>query len=77
MNRNISSIYYCRDCQSPFQQPLGRKSETISKKNGQSNPKFHNAVGPPTGMGEICSECGGKYHVRFFIVSSLIQSLLM
>ena len=63
MPTKTSLLYYCHDCQTPHTQAFGRVSERVSQKNGHVNLNYHAPTGPPSGVGERCGQCGGKYAV--------------
>ncbi|KAJ8291482.1 tRNA (guanine(26)-N(2))-dimethyltransferase [Rhodotorula toruloides] len=58
-------VYYCHSCQTPHFQHLGRVTEKVNPRNGQSNATYHVPSGPPEEIekGGRCGECGGKMHI--------------
>ncbi|GAA6062517.1 hypothetical protein JCM10212_001567 [Sporobolomyces blumeae] len=58
-----SLVYYCHSCQTPHFQPFGRVAEKKSEKTGNVNYSYHAPSGPPSGVGERCGECGGKFSI--------------
>ncbi|BGP27923.1 tRNA (guanine-N2-)-methyltransferase [Rhodotorula toruloides] len=58
-------VYYCHSCQTPHFQHLGRFTEKVNTRNGQSNATYHVPSGPPEEIekGGRCAECGGKMHI--------------
>ncbi|KAH9079545.1 N2 N2-dimethylguanosine tRNA methyltransferase [Lactarius deliciosus] len=57
-----TSIYYvCSGCQSFYEQPLGRMTERVNDRSGNTTTLFKTHVGPP--VSEKCHECGAPLHV--------------
>ncbi|KAH9001144.1 N2 N2-dimethylguanosine tRNA methyltransferase [Lactarius akahatsu] len=57
-----TSIYYaCSGCQSFYEQPLGRMTERVNDRSGNTTTLFKTHVGPP--VSEKCPECGAPLHV--------------
>jgi tRNA (guanine26-N2/guanine27-N2)-dimethyltransferase len=57
-----TSVYYvCSGCQSFYDQPLGRTTEKINDRSGNSTVLFKTHAGPP--VPEKCPECGSSLHV--------------
>ncbi|KAI0006165.1 tRNA methyltransferase [Russula compacta] len=57
-----TSVYYiCSGCQSFHEQPLGRTTERINDRNGNTTVLFKTHVGPP--VPEKCPECGSPLHI--------------
>ncbi|GAV53793.1 hypothetical protein ZYGR_0AK02950 [Zygosaccharomyces rouxii] len=60
LQSNTMTVYHCSQCGSFHEQPLGRTSEKITKKN-QTIKKYSVAQGPP--VDSKCKFCGGTYHL--------------
>ena len=57
-----TSVYYiCSGCQSFHEQPLGRMTERINDRSGNTTVLFKSHVGPP--VPEKCPECGSPLHI--------------
>ncbi|KAH9981173.1 tRNA methyltransferase [Lactifluus volemus] len=57
-----TSVYYvCASCQSFYEQPLGRMTEKVNDRSGNTNILFKTHAGPP--VSEKCPECGSSLHI--------------
>lgn len=60
LQSNTMTVYHCSQCGSFHEQPLGRTSEKVTKKN-QTIKKYSVAQGPS--VDSKCKFCGGTYHL--------------
>ena len=59
-----TSMYYvCTNCQSFYDQPLGRVVEKVSESSGNVNMLFKTHAGPT--VADHCPECNSILHVSF------------
>jgi tRNA (guanine26-N2/guanine27-N2)-dimethyltransferase len=57
-----TSVYYiCSGCQSFYEQPLGRITERINDRSGNTAVLYKTHAGPP--VPEKCPECGSPLHI--------------